>query len=99
MQPADLIRNGLLGFQLYVFVDRGPNVVSFDRRHDFFNLFSHILRIDRNDLIAVFAAELALILQFKPVKSDKFIIFIAQTGIGIYLLHSRLNILINIQAA
>ncbi|MNV88301.1 hypothetical protein D3C71_1824960 [compost metagenome] len=99
MQPADLVGNRLLRLHLNRFIDGCPDVIAFDGRHNLFNLFSHILRIDRDDLIPVFTAQFALILQLKPVKSDKFIVFIAQAGISIYFFHRGLNIFVNIQTA
>lgn len=83
MQPADLIGDCLLCFHLDGLVNSRPDVIPFNGRYNLFDLFGHILRINRDDLIAVFAAQLALVLQLKPVKADKFIIFIAQAGISV----------------
>ncbi|MNW56576.1 hypothetical protein D3C74_343030 [compost metagenome] len=76
VQPADLLHNRLLGLHLYVLVDRHPDVVPLDRRHRFYDFFGHILRIYGKGLVAVFPAQLPLVLLFEAISTYIFILFI-----------------------
>ncbi|MNY56057.1 hypothetical protein D3C86_1920950 [compost metagenome] len=76
VQPADLIHNRLLGLHLYVLVDRHPDVVPLDRRYGLNNFLGHILRIYGNGLVAVFPAQLPLVLLFEAIRTCKFFLFI-----------------------
>ncbi|MNN14214.1 hypothetical protein D3C81_1272710 [compost metagenome] len=99
MQPANLLGNSVFGLLLNILVNGRPQVIPFHRRNDLFDLFSHVLRVDRDHLIAILPAQLSLILQLQTIEADKFIILVCQSRVVVDLFHCILNIFINIEAA
>ncbi|MNV33964.1 hypothetical protein D3C71_1253630 [compost metagenome] len=98
VQPFQLIRDRLLRLELNVLVDRHPNIVALNRRDHLLHLLRHVLRIDRDDLIAVLAAQLALVLALQTIKADVFVILVHEARLRIRLLHRVQNILVDVQA-
>ncbi|MNC25538.1 hypothetical protein D3C75_736270 [compost metagenome] len=99
MQPADLFCNSLFCLKLDVFIDGHPDVIPLYRRNHILDFFGHILRINGDHLIAVFAAEFTLILQLQTVEADKLIILVGQSRVIIDIFHCILNVFVNIQTA